>query len=641
MVLRRMAGESSFQSITPSPAAVALSAAILPPGSFLTGVGAAELTEIYAEMSRIWPAAPRLVERICRGLDLVALGWTGQRFARLQPPRREELVKRWHADATPLGRVTLLLASVLKLFYFGRAEIHEHFGVPHDKAPEHPEPEPDYMQQVRAGYELADEAEELEADVVVVGSGAAGAIVAKELAERNHAVLLVEQGRYFKRHHFTGQVLQAFRDFYLWDTENLAVGNVVIGVPTAKTVGGSTTINTATCFRPPSWVFRRWTASGLSDLSEERMAPYFEEVESALQVEPVPEKLWGRHVELMAGVADARGYSHGPMMRNAPDCDGQNCCDLGCPSGGKNSMDRAYVPMALRHGAMLLTETRLRRVLIRHRRVRGVELESGGRRFTVTARRVVLCCGTLTTPQILWDHDLGGKLVGRNLTIQPSLSVCARLAEEVFGFGDVVSSSHYIDEFKDDRAYLISANLPLDFAAMALQLVGRELIEQMEHQQYFGTWGVLIAETSKGRLRRLPGGRAIISYFLNRSDVAHLQRYLALLCELYLEAGARALFPAIKSWPVIRDRHDLERFRGARLSPLDLLMSAYHPTGTCIMGTDPATSVVDPDYELRGIEGLSIVDGSVVPGPIGVNSQLTVMAFARRAADILHEQLEA
>jgi hypothetical protein len=641
MVLGRMAGETSFQTITPSPAAVALAGAILPPGSFLTGMGATELAEIYAEMTRIWPVAPKLVERLCTGLNLIAMGWTGRRFTHLQPSRQEELVKRWYADATPVGRATMLLASVLKLFYFGRAEIHEHFDIRHDKAPDNPEPEPAYMQQVQAGHELADQAEELEADVVVVGSGAAGAIVAKELAERNHAVLLVEQGRYFKRHHFTGQVLQAFRDFYLWDTENLAVGNVAIGVPTGKTVGGSTTINTATCFRPPSWVFRGWTESGLSELSEERMVPYFEDVESALQVGPVPEKLWGRHVELMAKVADARGYSHGPMMRNAPDCDGQNCCDLGCPSGGKLSMDRAYVPMALRHGAMLLTETRLRRVLIRHRKVRGVELESGGRRFTVAAPRVVLCCGTINTPQILWDHDLGGELVGRNLTIQPSLTVCARLSEEVFGFGDVVPSSHFIDEFKDDRAYLISANLPLDFGAMPLQLVGRELIDQMEHQQYFGTWAVLIAETSRGRLRRLPGGRAIISYFLNRTDVARLQRYLALICELYLEAGAQLLFPAIKSWPVIRDRNDLERFRGARLSPLDLLMTAYHPTGTCIMGADPATSVVNPDYELRGVEGLSIVDGSVVPGPLGVNSQLTVMAFARRAADILHEQLEA
>jgi choline dehydrogenase-like flavoprotein len=58
------------------------------------------------------------------------------------------------------------------------------------------------------------------------------------------------------------------------------------------------------------------------------------------------------------------------------------------------------------------------------------------------------------------------------------------------------------------------------------------------------------------------------------------------------------------------------------------------------MGNDPKRSVVDPDYRVRGVEGLSIVDGSVVPGPLGVNSQLTVMAFAHRAAGILHRQLE-
>jgi hypothetical protein len=354
----------------------------------------------------------------------------------------------------------------------------------------------------------------------------------------------------------------------------------------------------------------------------------------------VPDKLLGRHIELVRAAAEARGYSHAPIQRNAPDCDGQNCCDLGCPSGGKNSMDRTYVPMALRHGALLLTETRLTQVLIRHRRVRGVLLESGGRRFCAWARRVVLCCGAISTPQVLWRHDLGGPEVGRNLTIQPSLSVTARLREAVDGFGELVPSSYCIDQFRDDGIMLISANVPLDFGAVPLQLVGRALMEQMEAYQYLGTWGVLIAETSRGRLRRLPGGRAVMAYSLGRADVTRLQRYLSLLCELYFEAGAERLYPAVRGWPVLRDRIDLARFRAARLEAANLLMSAYHPTGTCVMGPDPAASVVGPDYAVRDVEGLSIADASVVPGPLGVNSQLTVMAFALRATEVLHRQLE-
>jgi choline dehydrogenase-like flavoprotein len=464
--------------------------------------------------------------------------------------------------------------------------------------------------------------------------------VAKELAERGAAVLMIEAGKYVRRHEFTGLFLQASRDFYDWRWRNVALGNVVIPIPLGRTVGGSTTINTATCFRPPPWVFRQWEEQGLTQLSERQMMPYFEEVEATLQVAPVPEKYRGPHVELMAKVAEARGYSHGPMQRNAPDCDGQNCCDMGCPSGGKYSQDRAYIPMALRHGAMLLVQTELSRILIRHRQVRGAELLSGGRCFRVAARRVVLCCGTLATPQILWDHDLGGPAVGENLTIQPSCSISARLGQELRGFGDLVPSSYYIDHFSGDRAMLISANLPLDFAAIPLQLVGDELVAQMENYQYFGTWGVLLAETSRGKLMRLPRGHQWCRYFLNRQDVQRMQKYLALLCELYFEAGAECCFPAVRSWPRIRNATELAQFRRAKLRAPDLMMSAYHPLGTCTMGCDPQTSVVDENFAVRGVEGLSIVDGSVVPGPLGVNSQLTIMAFARCAADIIHDQLE-
>jgi len=370
------------------------------------------------------------------------------------------------------------------------------------------------------------------------------------------------------------------------------------------------------------------------------MTPHFEQVEATLQVSPVKRELWGSHVELMSDLLDRLGLSHAPIRRNASDYDGQNCCDMGCPSKNKFSMDRAYVPMALRHGALLLTETRLERITIRDGKVRGAELESGGRRLQVAARRVVLCCGTLATPRLLWDHDLGGPAVGRNLTIHPSGSVSARLPRELNGFATVVPSSHYIDAFKNSRVMLISANLPLDMGAMPLQLTGHALMQQMEHYEQFGSWGVLLAENTRGRLVRLPTGRVICHYDMSRGDVARMQWGLAKLCELYFEAGASACHPAVWSFPTIHNRLELQWFRQAPITSHQLLMTAYHPLGTCHMGRDPRRSVVDPEYRVHGVQGLSVVDGSVVSGPLGVNSQLTVMAFARRAAEILHRQLE-
>ncbi|MCC6748060.1 MAG: GMC family oxidoreductase N-terminal domain-containing protein [Deltaproteobacteria bacterium] len=625
------------KAASPTAAAIAVCRAIVPRGRAIAGVTEAEVERMYAELGALHARVPQLFNGACALLDSAAVARTGQRFARLASDRQQTLLAEWLAGGGPVGALLGLVASAVKLFYFDGPELCEHFGVPHDKAPRQAEPAPRFAQQVVRGCDLDEE--ELETDVLVIGSGASGAVVAKELAERGHAVLVVESGRYFQRQDFKGQALHAFRTVYDWRVQNLVLGNLFVPVPAGRTVGGSTTINTATCLRPPAWVHRRWVEEGLPELSEERMAPFFDEVETRLEVAPTPERYWGRGVERMARVAEARGFVHGPLPRNAPGCDGQNTCDMGCPSGGKGSMDRTFIPAALRAGALLLTETTLEQLVIRQGKVRGAVVRSHGKGLRVRARTVVLACGSFNTPRILWEHDLGGEAVGRGLTIHPSGSVSARLPEVVRGFDVLVSSPYGITHFQDRGLLLVAANLPLDMAAIPLQLVGRELVAELEAYDRFATYGAMIAETSRGRLRRGPRGQVLTSYFLNDGDVTRLHEGLSLIADLYFEAGAQAVFPAVRTWPVLRSRAELDRFRAARLSASDLVLSAFHPLGTCRMGRDPRSAVVGPDYRLRGLDGLYLVDGSVVPGPIAVNSQITIMAFARRAVETIHRAL--
>lgn len=82
---------------------------------------------------------------------------------------------------------------------------------------------------------------------------------------------------------------------------------------------------------------------------------------------------------------------------------------------------------------------------------------------------------------------------------------------------------------------------------------------------------------------------------------------------------------------------DWRRFRQLDMKASDLMLTSYHPLGTCKMGKDPATSVVDLDHQAHDLPGLFIVDGSTVPGPLGVNPQITIMAMATRAAERIAE----
>ncbi|MGH7434716.1 MAG: GMC family oxidoreductase, partial [Polyangiaceae bacterium] len=179
-----------------------------------------------------------------------------------------------------------------------------------------------------------------------------------------------------------------------------------------------------------------------------------------------------------------------------------------------------------------------------------------------------------------------------------------------------------------------------EVAALALALVGRKFVDVFERYPNLSSFGYMIKDTSRGRVKLGRGGRTAVSYWMNGDDTRRLQRCAASLTELYLAAGARAVYPGVHGFGEIKDETDLTELRTRRLRPGDFTLSAVHPLGTARMGTDPRTSVVGPDHESHDVKGLFIVDGSAVPSALGVNPQITIMALATRAAEGLHGRLE-
>jgi choline dehydrogenase-like flavoprotein len=121
--------------------------------------------------------------------------------------------------------------------------------------------------------------------------------------------------------------------------------------------------------------------------------------------------------------------------------------------------------------------------------------------------------------------------------------------------------------------------------------------------------------------------------------VARVHRSMIHAAEMSLEAGAKKLYPVVMGVPVLEGRRGLDAFRKMKLSAANILWTSYHPLGTAKMGKDPKTSVVDLDHQVHELPGLHIVDASTVPGPLGVNPQITIMAMANRAAERIADQL--
>jgi len=399
-------------------------------------------------------------------------------------------------------------------------------------------------------------------------------------------------------------------------------------------VGGTTTINSGTCFRAPARIFDAWRAEyGLTDVSADSMAPHYARVEEVMGVDFAQEKYLGGVGRVIARGADKLGWSHRPLRRNAPECDGQGVCCFGCPTDAKRSTNVSYVPLALKAGAQLFTGARAERVVVDRGRATGVDVRAGDQRFTVRARAVVVACGSLLTPLLLEKSGIGvasGQL-GRNLSIHPALAALA-VYDEIIDGANAIPQGYSIEEFHDEGLLFEGAFAPLEVGAASFPLIGRPLVDLLEDYRRLACFGFMIEDTSRGRVRPGPGGKPLITYWLNDHDVARLKRGIELLSRVFFAGGAHRVIPMVNGFDELRGPGDLEKLRRAKLNARDFELTAYHPLGTARMGSDPKRSVIGPDHQLHDTRGVYVTDGSALPSSPAVNPQMTIMALATRAA---------
>lgn len=574
-------------------------------------------------------------------IELSAIITTGRRFSQLPADRGEKWLVRWGAGPAVTRAVLMAVSTPIKVAHFDDPRIYEHFGRVHDRRAQQVE-RPRYMDQVTAGRDLpADKT--IECDVVVVGTGAGGAVVAKELAEAGLAVVMLEEGDFFTRKDFSGRLWDAQRMLYRDKGFTVTLGNTIIPVPMGVTVGGSTTINTGTCWRTPEWILNRWVNDhGLDELTPDRMAPHFDRVEKILRIQAATPEQVGAVGRVIARGCDALGWTHLPVKRNAPECDGSGVCNFGCPIDAKLGMDLSYVPLALKSASVLFTRVRADRVWIENGRAAGVlaRTRDGGKNVRFRSRAVVVACGAIMTPYFLLRQGICNRsgLVGRNLSIHPAVGAAALFNEEIRGYA-ATPQGYCVNQFHKDGILLLGASVPIDVAAAQFIMIGRELMEAMEAYDRVATFGGMVEDEGVGRVRPGPGGRPLMTYSVNAETLDKLKRAAAAIARIFLRAGAKWVHPHVQRAPTLRSDSDVDAFLRSPWKARDFILTAYHPLGTCRMGIDPLTSVINQNHESHDLPGLFIADGSVMPSSVAVNPQETIMAMATRAAERIAAKL--
>ena len=614
---------------------LALAEAIIPGTSTIPGADDTTVREVAALVARLSPRLATAWTAAHRALDAAARLRTGRPFHALSAARQEALLTRWERD--PLLKIPLsVLSSVYKVVHFDAPHVQRAMGA--RPRPPLPVTEPRWAGQVHSAGSWT--GGDVECDVVVMGTGAGGAVVGYELAARGHAVVFVEEGQLYHRHSFDGSTVRAYERFY---RPAFAVGNASFPVFVGRMVGGSTGVNGGTAFRTPSWVLDRWCEEMGTDAFEpSRMAHYFEQVEAHLGVGPSSRRHVGPIADVMQRGCDALGWKHGQLIRNAPGCEASGFCHVGCRSDARRSTNLSYVPPALERGALLFTGFKADRVVVESGRATGIEgRAANGARIRVRARAVILAGGTIPTPLFLMAQDLANASgqVGRNLTLHPSCVAMGLFDEEIRGF-DHIPQGYGSEEFLREGLLLVAAQASHNAMPSMFPSVGRRLMEPLAQLRHAAGVGPLAADaTRNGRVWREFRGLPVIRYTVTPEDVARLKRGLELSMEMLVAAGARRLYPGVLGVGSLEPRRGLDAFRKLEVSASDMALVSYHPLGTCQMGTDRRTSVVGIDHQCHDVPGLFIVDGSTVRGPLGVNPQLTIMAIAARAADQISPQL--
>jgi choline dehydrogenase-like flavoprotein len=614
----------------------------MPGGGVLPGGGEVTIDRLEAFLAGMGDDFGRAFEGGLWTVEGSTIATRGRSFSALPIADRTAVLEAWTDSRSRYARWLLrAILTPIKLAHFNDAAMFAHVGCRQDRdVPRRNEPQR-WMQKVTDGRAVNEDLE-LECEVVVVGTGAGGAAAAYELARRGRAVLLLEAGDFHQRTSFDGRAVTAFQRHYIGRGTTFAIGNVAAGVWAGRGVGGSTTINSGTCYRAPDHTLQRWASRyGLGMLSGDALAPYYDRVEDMLGVAPVPRELLGGSARVVARGADRLGLAHHPLRRNAPGCDGQGVCCFGCPTGAKRSTDVSYVPEALKLGAELVTAAEVLHVDVIEGRARGVTARlASGKTLRVRADAVIVAGGALLTPLLLRRSGVATRSgwLGKNLSIHPASKVMA-LFSETIDMSRGIPQSLAIDTYASEGLMLEGASVPLDVAALATPWVGRRFMNLMDSYPNLATFGFMIQDKSRGEVHAGPGGTPIIRYDMSPEDVARMQRGYEILCEIFLRAGASRVLPMIVGCDEIRSEDDLQKLRKMKLSAGDFEVTAYHPLGTCRMGVDPARSCVGPDGEAHDTEGLFVADGSAIPSSLGVNPQLTIMALALRTAEHVDARL--
>ena len=553
---------------------------------------------------------------------------TGRSLSRLSPSQRDQVLRRVAARSPDAGAAVEAMKVIVLLANGADTYAPELLA----RAQKHDVARPDAALTVTPSTESPSV---VAADAVVVGSGAGGAMAARTLARAGLDVVVLEEGRRWTVEEFRStHPIDRYAGLYRGAGATVALGRPSVVLPVGRAVGGTTVVNSGTCFQPPLAVQRRWRDEfGLAIADPDRLAGHLDDVERTLRVAPVPLNIMGRNGRLLLDAAESLGWRAAPIPRNAPGCEGCCQCAIGCPRNAKSGVHLNALPQACAAGARIISRARVDRVLHQHGRARGVRARRpDGTALDVLADTVIVAAGATETPGLLRRSGIGMHTrLGRNLALHPATMLAGRFDDNVVAWRGVLQSAA-VHEFHESDGVLIEAtSTPPGMGSMVFPGYGAELLSWLDRAPQVATFGAMVADRGVGSVSSVRG-ETLVRYTIDRADIAKLLVAVEAMGRLLFAAGAVEVLTGLPGAPTVTSLPALQDVL-RQCNPRSLHLAAFHPTGTAAAGADEQLCPVDEHGRLRGVDGVWVADASILPSSPEVNPQLSIMALALAVAD--------
>jgi choline dehydrogenase-like flavoprotein len=503
-------------------------------------------------------------------------------------------------------------------------------------------------------------------DVLIVGSGPAGSVLAHELRRNAKRVVLLERGSFVVPGSMETRLIDD-----LIDTRTSLDG--AIRIRNGMAVGGGSQVNVDLCFAPTSDAIRLkiegWRKAGQiapDEFTQAELGHEYEWVKHMIGTRTLSEreinlnnrvlwdgaKLYGLHPKLYDLNTYPPGHSPSPVT-------------------DKRSAESQLLIAALEDRSNplgMLPDADVRRVLFDGERAAGVEVqmrstipEAGaitdpnglklpvGQKFTVHAKTVILSAGALGSPAILLRSGLKNDQIGRGIVLHPSMPIMGRFDHHI----DVLTgteASVYVDDHLADRGYALEsmADQPL-YAAIMSPGPALHSYQMIKAFRDLAGFGVMLIDTPQANNRLILDefGAPEINYSLSEPDKRRFAKGVAEAIRIMFKAGAKEVYlPTTESildqasaTTEIRPQIFTSAEQAALVEknlqfiPNRTMVTSAHMQATDKMGAAPENSVVAQDFHVWGTQSLYVVDGSIFPTSVGANPMQSIYTIAKIFAD--------